>query len=651
MDIVFGKKSSALASIYLCLTRVTFVFCRKMATFAAMKKSLPTTSERLRQGLVYYFPATLLIGVIFACYIPGDPIADTLDGLGWVFFLTSCLGHAAVLMLVLLLAAFLPWALMGLRRLAAVLFVGSTGVLASVAFVNMQVYKIYRFHINGFILNMLTGPAAGEIFDFDLKLWLTEGLFVLLLMALCVAMWHGAGWFCRHDRRRVTAVMAAAVLLTLLVANAIHVYGSFVARPSVLQSVRLVPYYFPLSASSLMQRLGFERKTMEVEGMNGEGELCYPLHPLTVDTALSRRPNVVLILIDSWSRRSLTRETMPRLWQTAHEEQWYQNHVSCGNGTSFSVFGMFTGLQPYYWTAFNAGRVSPLLVDELLRQGYDFRTYPSASLSNPPFDRMLFQNVPGLRVSTPGNSSYERDLNIMNDLISDLPALRSQGRPFFAFIFFDLLHAYSLPKELLTRFQPSWEYGDFSKLHNDMDPTPFWNLYRNSAYQTDSMVSEVVTALKQQGLFDESLVFITGDHAQEYNENHKNYWGHNSNFSQYQIGVPLIVHVPGQPPARHTHRTTHYDFVPTLMHDYLGVTSPLEDYTAGHLLNDTTPRLWHFVGNELRYAFIVEGDTILTKEGAGYVEVTDARLNIVRDYQIRPRDFSRAIKALNRYFR
>ena len=75
-----------------------------------------------------------------------------------------------------------------------------------------------------------------------------------------------------------------------------------------------------------------------------------------------------------------------------------------------------------------------------------------------------------------------------------------------------------------------------------------------------------------------------------------------------------------------------------------------EDYTAGRLLSDKTPRLWHFVGNELRYAFIVEGDTILTKEGAGYIEVTDSKLNPVDNYRIRPKEFDKAIKDLNRFF-
>ena len=57
------------------------------------------------------------------------------------------------------------------------------------------------------------------------------------------------------------------------------------------------------------------------------------------------------------------------------------------------------------------------------------------------------------------------------------------------------------------------------------------------------------------------------------------------------------------------------------------------------------------LGNELRYAFLVEGDTILTKEGAGWIEVTDAQLNIVNDYRINPKAFDSAIKNLNRFFK
>lgn len=608
------------------------------------------TRPLLKKGIIFYLLSSTFVALVLMSYMAGNLISSAMDTLGWTFFLSSCFAHSALVCLSLFLIFYLPFSLLKSGRVAAVLYTASISLLAMTTFVNLQVYRIYRFHINGFILNLLTGPAAGDIFDFDIKLVLTECLLLLLILGVTVGLWVASCKLTDLMKRWHLAAGASFLAVCLLVSNITHIYGAFIVKPSVMQSARLLPYYFPLSASSLMVKMGIERHVMDTGGMDNSGELSYPLKPLQTE-ATPECPDIVFILIDSWSKQALTDTCMPYLRQLAQEEQWYTNHVSCSNGTQFAVFGMFTGLQPYYWTAFESGRFSPVLIDRLIQLGYDFKAYPSASLVSPPFNRVLFQNVPHLRLDTRGGSSFERDMVIKNDFVADLPKLRDSKSPFFSFVFFDLLHAYSLPKELLNRFQPSWEYGDFTKLHNEMDPTPFWNLYRNSAYQTDLMVKEIIEKLKELGMYENTLVFITGDHAQEYNENHKNYWGHNSNFSTYQIGVPLIVHVPDSQATAHHHRTTHYDFVPTLMHDYLGVQNPIEDYCAGRLLSDSTARLWHFVGNELRFAFLLEDDTILTKEGAGWIEATDKHLNPVKDYRINAKGFDKAIKQLNRFFK
>ena len=46
-----------------------------------------------------------------------------------------------------------------------------------------------------------------------------------------------------------------------------------------------------------------------------------------------------------------------------------------------------------------------------------------------------------------------------------------------------------------------------------MDPTPFWNLYRNTCYQDDLLLGKVFEALKKQGLMDNTIVVLTGDHS------------------------------------------------------------------------------------------------------------------------------------------
>lgn len=184
-----------------------------------------------------------------------------------------------------------------------------------------------------------------------------------------------------------------------------------------------------------------------------------------------------------------------------------------------------------------------------------------------------------------------------------------------------------------------------------MDPTPFYNLYRNTVYQDDILLGKVFETLKKQGLMDNTIVIVSGDHSQEFNENHRNYWGHNSNFSTYQLGVPMIWHIPGMQAHKYTHRTTHYDMVPTLMKDYLGVKNNPSDYSMGRIMTDKTPRLWQVVGSNLNYAFIIQGDTILEKTAEGGLDVYDAKMNPVKNYRMPAKLFDHAIKQLNRFFK
>ena len=44
-----------------------------------------------------------------------------------------------------------------------------------------------------------------------------------------------------------------------------HIYGSFVVKPSILLTSRLVPYYFPISMSTALEKMGFERHTLDLD--------------------------------------------------------------------------------------------------------------------------------------------------------------------------------------------------------------------------------------------------------------------------------------------------------------------------------------------------------------------------------------------------
>ena len=99
------------------------------------------------------------------------------------------------------------------------------------------------------------------------------------------------------------------------------------------------------------------------------------------------------------------------------------------------------------------------------------------------------------------------------------------------------------------------------------------------------------------------------------------------------------------------HRTTHYDVSATLLSQWLGVKNPTDDFSMGRLLNDTTARDWHVVGNDLFYAFLLNDGTIVEKRGAGNVVVFDSQMNQLSDNPLNARQLNDAIIRLNRFYK
>ena len=332
--------------------------------------------------------------------------------------------------------------------------------------------------------------------------------------------------------------------------------------------------------------------------------LCYPQKAIVSESFDST--NIVIIAIDSWNYRALCNEIMPHTVAYANQNELFTNHLSSSNGTRGSIFGMFFGVSSYYWKDFDVTGTTPVMLDELNKRHYTIRTFPSATL-NPNFPKLLFRNSQGICPSTEGNSVYERDCRLTSNFISFLDSTQTSS-PFFAFLFYDLAHSFEYPEYLPKKFTPSWDFADYMKLNNDMDPTPYWNLYCNCISVVDSLVNEAVSAIEKRGLDKNTLIFITGDHGQEFNENHKNYWGHGSNYTYPQIHIPLIVHQPKQSNKIFAHRTTHYDISTTILQDVLGVTNPHPTTVWGSIC--TTPRsgigtLWAIISTMLSLLIVI----------------------------------------------
>lgn len=112
------------------------------------------------------------------------------------------------------------------------------------------------------------------------------------------------------------------------------------------------------------------------------------------------------------------------------------------------------------------------------------------------------------------------------------------------------------------------------ELNNSFDPAPYLARYKNSVRYADNLIQKVLDYLEEKHLLDETIVVISSDHGDEFNDNKLNFWGHGGNFTDAQIKVPLVIHWPGKKPANIEYMTSHLDLVPTLLPEVLGCETP-----------------------------------------------------------------------------
>lgn len=605
-----------------------------------------TIKDFIRRNFLYYAISAIVIAIQFFTYLTNSPQVHYMDGLGFVFFVGAVLSHAAIVALIPYLLGIVTKIVCKKDSIASIIHVFLIIVLNLVILINGYVYAQYRFHINGLILSMLFGEGSNEIFHFDIILYLKVTAIVCLIIIGNIILKKLANRLYDKQKRIYWIPFLALFLTALVSSNFIHAYAAVVQRQSVVKSAEHLPYYFPITATRLMISLGVVSQNDLLDADFGQkSELHYPQNEIVSNGG--SKQNIVIIAIDAWNYRTLNDTVMPHVYSFAQKNTQFTDHLSSSNGTRGGIFGLFFGVTSYYWKDFDITGTTPVLIDELNRQNYTIRTFPSATMNNPNFAKVIFHKTKGITPSTEGNSAYERDCRLTDNFLSFLDSTQAE-QPFFAFLFYDLAHSYDYPKHLKKHFTPSWEYADFMKLNNDMDPTPFWNLYCNCVYTVDSLVNVVLTALSEKHL-DNTTIIITGDHGQEFNENHKNYWGHNSNYTYPQIHVPLIVHNQSNTPKTFSHRTTHYDVSTTLLKNVLGVTNDEKDFGMGLNLYDTTFRNWHIVGDNINYAFIIDDNIIVEKKPAGRLEIYDKELNPLPDYRPSAKEISDAIQKVNQF--
>lgn len=637
------------------------VKARRMSKFGASLSYSWQQGKNFTRGQWLRFSGWLaVIGALLAFMVAGRylPFIQVSETHSIIYMILAFIGHFGFFVFLVWLLLLVPLSLLLPKRwcLLPVGFLTLFGGVALLA-VDTTVYAQYRFHLSGFVWELLMGPGAGEVIKLS---WFTLSVIALTFLSVALVSLWALSLAARVIQHRGLKGKGKYVFVSWVVAlvgsQLMHVWYEAHYDAEVTGMTRHLPFYYPATAKRNLVEMGLIdpseiREENDLKVKKTSSSLNYPLHPLQCTGGGDQPMNVLVIAIDAMRADAFTKEITPNLYALSQSDnaQVFTDHHSGGNVTKGGVFSLFFGLPPTYWDGFAAAQEGPLWIREQQAQGYRMGIFSSATLLSPAFDRTVFPSIDGLRLKSEGESPSLRDRDAIHDLKSFIESKPEQS-PFFGFLFLDAAHGYDVPAGY-EKFQPQWERVDHVKLNNDFDPTPYFNRYKNALFFIDEQVGNLINELKAQGVLENTLVILTSDHGEEFNDLGKNFWGHGSNFTQYQTKVPLMMLWPGKQRTTIEYRTSHYDVVPTLMSEVLGCENPASDYSVGQSLFDSTPeRNWLLVHSYFNYGLLMK-DRIIATYPTGDYEVLDLQNRKMKGERMPGTIGIQVIDALSKFYR
>lgn len=347
-----------------------------------------------------------------------------------------------------------------------------------------------------------------------------------------------------------------------------------------------------------------------------------------------QRPNIIFIYADDWGYGDLSchghqRLRTPNLDRLAAEGLEFSQFNVCNPVCSPSRVAILTGKYPAKYSIHrhfashnaNVERGMPDWLDPhtttlpriLKKSGYNTAHYgkwhlTNAGVTKPPlpidygYDDAKVFNGPGPRVGKPIGESTSKCVDYTIDFIK-----KHQAGPFFVNLWIHESHQPIVP--------PEEALNDYAGIEE-----PFRHYYACITY-ADKQLGRLFQYLKENGLEDNTLIIFSSDNGPEQPSEDPNvkFWfsrgetgglkGSKRSLFEGGIGLPFIVHWPGNVPAGVVNNTTNLagvDVLPTLCRIAgvklpVGYTSDGEDLSRafwGESIKRSQPLFWEWRGPE-----------------------------------------------------
>ncbi|MGR5179141.1 DUF3413 domain-containing protein [Vibrio parahaemolyticus] len=545
--------------------------------------------------------AAMLIGTR---YIAASPWPDTL--FGQIYLLSSWIGHFGFLVFALYLLVLFPLTfIVPSRKLFRLLAVCFATFGLTVLLIDTQAYQSINLHLSPVVWELLFNDESSPVSSDLQHLFIVLPPIFLAQLALSEWVWRKQR---KLSHKHVGRPLAALFFVCFITSHLIFIWAdAFFYNPITIQKANF-PLSYPMTAKSFMEKHGLldrdEYLKKLKENADGIDLVNYPLTEIEFNRR-SENLNVLVVSINNLRSDMLSAETMPSSYAFALNNQNFINHYSSSND-DFGVFGLMYGLPSSYASSIKAQGSEPLFLSILKDQGYTFKLYSGDNFADDLYTETIFRKFPLVDLT-----KADRDSTSSLPSVSDSAAIEqwktdieaSSNKPWFSYVELTTVDNFNIYQPTAPNLSPEQQ---------------FISAYSAAATAADGEFAKILQTLVDQKLMDKTIIVLTSNHGTEFNETKTRSWGSNTNYSQYQLRVPMVIRWPGKLAADYNHMTSHLDLSVTLMQDLSGVSTNAKNYSSGRNLFDERKRKWVIAGDSRELALITDKDTTVVDKFGNY---------------------------------
>lgn len=292
---------------------------------------------------------------------------------GWIYFLTTFIGHYGLLISVLYFLFYWPVTFIFpsyyISRIWLIILLAS---LNTFIFVDSFLFSKYRFHTNSFLASFLQSDLSA--FGFSSVKWVLLASGVLTFV---IVLWVRGERLWRYMQSRFSNPVKnwylAVIGISLLISHGMFLYSDATGATAYQKLSQLFPLHFPLTGKSMLKSQGL-LPDQKPEGKLGYKDFYYPNKKL--NCAIKNPKNVLFIVIENFGSE-INEINYPHLSHYKNHGSSFSAHYSGGNTPAEGLFSLLYSLPPVYvGSAFHANQ-EPAFLSVLRASKFDVDFYSS----------------------------------------------------------------------------------------------------------------------------------------------------------------------------------------------------------------------------------------------------------------------------------